>query len=199
MYLIFFFFLYLSVSRLKKKLSESNTAHIHLIMFSQVESPKLQTWSKKSKKDGHRQYIDRRSKTDEFVNRPFFVHWKNGRVKNLYFTADKPPFQENFEKGVAALFQVHVLRERLFTDRIFGRIYNTMCMQFQLSDGRVVERSMLGECNVTYVTVNDDTVSKTIDGCVPPKTLPEIKHPDKVRHNDNNSSFVIVLFFLNFL
>lgn len=62
------------------------------------------------------------------MNRPFFVHWKNGRVKNLYSTADKPVFQENFEKGIAALFQVQVLRERLFTDKIVGRNYNTVCV-----------------------------------------------------------------------
>jgi len=40
---------------------------------------------------------------------------------------------------------------------------------------------MLGKCNVTYNKINENSVSKQIDGCVSPTTLPpEIKHPDKV-------------------
>jgi len=79
-------------------------------------SPKLQTWSKKSKSDiGHRQFIDRRSKIDKFANQPFFVHWKNGRVVNFYASAGKILAEENFKKGIATLFQVptHVLDTRL--------------------------------------------------------------------------------------
>lgn len=78
-------------------------------------------------------------------------------MESLYLTtAGKFLAEDNFKKGIASLFQ------------------------FQLSDRRVVEHSMLGECNVTYSTVNDNIVSKKIDGCFTVTNLPEIKHPDKL-------------------
>lgn len=74
-----------------------------------MKSAKLQTWSKKSKNDARRQFIDRRSNVDKFADQPFFVHWENGRVVSVYAPAAESLAEENFKKGIAALFQVHVI------------------------------------------------------------------------------------------
>ncbi|XP_025199108.1 microsomal triglyceride transfer protein large subunit [Melanaphis sacchari] len=121
------------------------------------KSLKFQTWSKKSKNDINRQFIDRKSRIDRFSDQPFFVHWKNGHVENLYISSVNSLTEENFKKGIAGLFQ------------------------FQLSNQHTVEYSTLGKCNVTYSKINENSISKRIEGCVSPTTLPpEIKHPDKI-------------------
>ncbi|KAL5233567.1 hypothetical protein ACI65C_000977 [Semiaphis heraclei] len=122
-----------------------------------LKSPKLQTWSKKSKNDINRQFINRKSKIDRFSDQPFFVHWRKGHIENMYISSTNSLTEENFKKGIAGL------------------------LQFQLSNQHAVEYSTLGECNVTYSKINENSVSKVIDGCTLPTTLPpEIKHPDKI-------------------
>lgn len=121
------------------------------------KSLKFQTWSKKSKNDIHRQFIDRKSRIDRFSDQPFFAHWRNGHIENLYASSTNSLTEENFKKGIAGLFQ------------------------FQLSNQHIVEYSTIGKCNVTYKKIKENSVSKRIDGCVLPTTLPpEIKHPDKI-------------------
>lgn len=134
----------------------TDTAGDKLLMLH-FKSPKLQTWSKKSKNDVNRQFIDRKSRIDRFSDQPFFAHWRNGHIENLYVSSTNSLTEENFKKGIAGLFQ------------------------FQLSNQHAVEYSTLGECNVTYSKINQNIVSKLVDGCVLPTTLPpEIKHPDKI-------------------
>jgi len=78
-----------------------------IIFVLQFKSPKLQTWSKKSKNDVNRQFIDRKSRIDsKFSDQPFFAHWKNGHIENLYVSSANSLTEENFKKGIAGLFQV---------------------------------------------------------------------------------------------
>lgn len=77
-----------------------------IIFFLQFKSLKFQTWSKKSKNDINRQFIDRKSRIERFSDQPFFAHWRNGHIENLYASSANSLTEENFKKGIAGLFQV---------------------------------------------------------------------------------------------
>lgn len=86
--------------------SASNLRHF---ICTQLKSPKLQTLSKKPLKVAQRQFINRKSNIGVYADQPFFMHWKKGRVENIYAPTAKSISEENFKKGIAALFQVYVL------------------------------------------------------------------------------------------
>ncbi|XP_060522931.1 microsomal triacylglycerol transfer protein [Cylas formicarius] len=109
------------------------------ILKLQLRSLKLHVKSRKAAPLDD--FLPHPSVLDQHPDRPFFVTWSGGRVRNIYFTADEPTVLKNLKKGVAGL------------------------LQFQLDPGETVEEDASGRCATSYARISATKLSKTKSDC----------------------------------
>lgn len=77
-------------------------------------------------------------------NDEFYVHWKLGRISQIYINPSEDVSLRNFKKGIANLFQ------------------------YQLLDGDYVEDDVAGKCHASYKSHSSTAYTKTKSKCAHP-------------------------------
>ncbi|XP_045476215.1 microsomal triglyceride transfer protein large subunit [Harmonia axyridis] len=131
------------------------------ILKIQLDEPKLHIKSRKAPSpDG---FVFHTSRLQEFTNKPFYVHWNNGKITKILVNAKEPASLVNLKKGTASLFQ------------------------FQLLDGSYQETDASGTCTAEYTSKELRKIAKTKKDCISPD-LPYVRNPELSLDTIVNSS-----------
>ncbi|KAK9887790.1 hypothetical protein WA026_000103 [Henosepilachna vigintioctopunctata] len=129
-----------------------------------LKEPKLHIKTRKAPSpDG---FAYHSSKLEEFRNKPFYVHWTNGKIPKIYVNRDEPTTIVNIKRGLASLLQVQFL------------------------DGTAEEIDSSGNCQVEYISTNHQKITKTKRNCLSPD-LPYLRNPQTALDAIVESSRVI--------
>lgn len=74
------------------------------MFYLQLQYPQLLIKSRKA--PAPEGFVTHGSKLDSLKNGPIFVHWVNGKIKNVYTVSGEDPAIVNLKIAVASLFQV---------------------------------------------------------------------------------------------
>nr|XP_018897210.1 PREDICTED: microsomal triglyceride transfer protein large subunit [Bemisia tabaci] len=110
-------------------------------------------------------FVTHGSKLDSLKNGPIFVHWVNGKIKNVYTVSGEDPAIVNLKIAVASLFQY----------------------QIGDSEGPKEEMDASGVCKTSYVSIDSHTLLKRKSNCKLLPPLPFVQHPEKVWSADVDS------------
>lgn len=114
--------------------------HEKLLKFTLV-TPTLHVRPHKS--NSQTEFAAHKSPLDAYANSDFYALWSNGKIEQVYLSADEPNDLVNLKKGLISLFQ------------------------YQLLDGDHKEVDISGSCDVTYTSTSPTSYIKLKKTCVP--------------------------------
>lgn len=122
----------------------------------QIEIANPQLHIKSRKAPAPEGFVAHSSELENLKNGPYFVHWHNGRILNMYLAKDEITSIGNLKKGIASL------------------------LQYQLLDLETNETDSSGACFVSYKSIDPTTILKTKTDCKSTEGTPYSQHTDKV-------------------